>query len=605
MNNPDIVLDRLAARATQLYSLPAVAMKVLELTGNPHVDTQSLKRCIENDPALTGKILRVVNSSLFGLSREVSDLNQALALLGIKPLKMLVLGFSLPPALFTQIERDVLQRYWRHTLTKAVAGREISESLWKLPGDDAFVAGLLQDLGELLLIQEIGEPYCRLLRKVEQGHFDLAALEAETIGFDHTALTARVLAGWRLPDVLAESVSWGEGLRPSDGVAGVRSPMQQILHLAELLARFLADGRPEALAELLVIGRNYREFSDEQLERLVETLEEKVLHLADVLSLDLPEGLNYSDVLVRAHRELASVAESVAGGLLGGGAGSEPPAEVTVHGAAQAVSSAPWEGDSPIFAAATVDHWAKTPLVPRKLGQSTCERLPAEEQSLLNELEDLTAAVAGYRVSPAAAPTPATVAAAASTTASGTAGGVATCARSIAAPNGADRGAADCGVEPERALIGHLTVAARACRDSRCPLSLVLLQLEPPADEGFAPGTTGFEVLLEALERGCRELDHYCATCLPTGPGGLALILPDCERRQAVEYGNQLIRQLRCWVRDAGWTGRASEVIVSVGAATIAMPPRNFSPADMVDAASRCAYASRSSAGVVKSIEIY
>lgn len=550
MNTSDIVLDRLAARATQLYSLPTVAMKVLELTSNPHVDARSLKECIENDPALTGKILRVVNSSLFGLSREVSDLNQALALLGIKPLKMLVLGFSLPPALFAQIERDVLQRYWRHTLTKAVAGREISESLWQIPGDDSFVAGLLQDLGELLLIQELGEPYCRLLSKVEEGCFDLAAIEAETMGFDHTALTARILAGWRLPAMLAESVSWGEGLRPSDAAAGIRSPLQQILHLAELLARFLADGRPEALAELLIAGRQYREFSDEQLEQLVETLEEKVLHLADVLSLDLPDGLDYTDVLLRAHRQLAAVSESVAQSL--------------VHGHNEPAST-------------------------------------TEEQSLLDELEDLTGAVARYRSSPCepAVAAKAPVAAAVSDGPTTRREGPAVASGNHGRRAGHEEG--ECGHE----LIEHVAVAARECRNSRRPLSLILLRLEPPADDSFALGTAGYEVLFRELERGCRQLDHDGATCVPGSPGGLALILPDCERRQAVEYGNQLSRELRRWVRDARWTGRVPEVIVSVGAATIALPPRNFSPDDMVDAACRCVYASRSSAGVVKSIEIY
>ena len=99
-------------------------MEVLQLTDNPQVDTRALKECIENDPALTGKILRVVNSSLFGLSREISDLNQALALLGTKPLKLLVLGFSLPGGLYAGIEARTLARYWRRTLTKAVAARE-------------------------------------------------------------------------------------------------------------------------------------------------------------------------------------------------------------------------------------------------------------------------------------------------------------------------------------------------------------------------------------------------------------------------------------------------------------------------------------------------
>ena len=142
-------LDHLAARSGQLYSLPGVAMQVLQLTRNPQVDTRALKECIENDPAIASRILRVVNSSLFGLSREVSDLNQALALLGIKPLKLLVLGFSLPSGLFLDVESKTLLWYWKHTLTKAVAGRELSHRLWRIPGDEAFLAGLFQDLGVL------------------------------------------------------------------------------------------------------------------------------------------------------------------------------------------------------------------------------------------------------------------------------------------------------------------------------------------------------------------------------------------------------------------------------------------------------------------------
>ena len=65
------MLDQLVQRAQRLYSLPAVAMQVLELTNQPTIDVQALKECIENDPALTTRILRVVNSSLFGMSRTV------------------------------------------------------------------------------------------------------------------------------------------------------------------------------------------------------------------------------------------------------------------------------------------------------------------------------------------------------------------------------------------------------------------------------------------------------------------------------------------------------------------------------------------------------
>ena len=176
-----------------LPSLPAVAMQVLELTRDEDVKVAEIASCVQNDPALTTKILRVVNSSLFGLSRKVTDLNRALAMLGTKPLKLLVLGFSLPDELLSDLESDVLARYWRHTLIKAVAAREISEMVWDLPGDEAFIAGLLQDIGMLVLIQDLGPSYVTFLDRVWSEGGDLAALETSTLGFDHAVLSARLL----------------------------------------------------------------------------------------------------------------------------------------------------------------------------------------------------------------------------------------------------------------------------------------------------------------------------------------------------------------------------------------------------------------------------
>ena len=88
-----LTVESLLERTRDLYSLPRVAAEVVELTAQPSVDVAALKRCIEHDAALTTKILRVVNSSLFGLGSEVRDMAQALALLRIKPLKLRALSF--------------------------------------------------------------------------------------------------------------------------------------------------------------------------------------------------------------------------------------------------------------------------------------------------------------------------------------------------------------------------------------------------------------------------------------------------------------------------------------------------------------------------------
>lgn len=545
MSDPATTLDRLVAKAGQLYSLPAVAMKVLELTNNPQVDTRVLKECIENDPALTGKILRVVNSSLFGLSGEVSDLNQALALLGTKPLKLLVLGFSLPPELFAGVAGELLGRYWRHTLTKAVAGREISETLFRIPGDDAFIVGLLQDLGMLLLIQELGDPYVSFLEKAVASGSDLIALETESLGFDHTLLSARLLDNWGLPKTLVEAVAWNTVDGPASDSRGPEKTLPKTLHLAELFARLLADQQSTALHELLEAGQRYGDLTKDRLETLVVRLEEKVGHLAEILSLQLPEGLDYRDVLVQAHAQLAAVA------------------------------------------AETAEDWLR-----REHGQP----LQEEEQSLLTELRLLAEAAAEALKRPEktadlaafSSPVPGPASAARSSTAA-TPSQV---AESLTAA--ADRG-----------LLDRLEMAVAACRQARCSLSLLLVQLDDVDELTMTRGVEGFYRLREFLGTICAQVDHPCTICIPHGEAGFALILPDCERRLAIEVGNQLIHELR---RQAPKSegGKRQTVRIGVGVAAVAVPPKNFPAQNLFHGADRCLYGSHASGGsVVKSIEIY
>ena len=126
---PPNTLQRFASRAPRLYTLPAVAVRMVELAQQPEIDTVALSETIETDPALTGKILRVANSSLFGVSQQVVSLGQAFALLGAKTVRVLVLGFSLPEELLCNVEAHVLTHYWRQTALKATApGNSASES---------------------------------------------------------------------------------------------------------------------------------------------------------------------------------------------------------------------------------------------------------------------------------------------------------------------------------------------------------------------------------------------------------------------------------------------------------------------------------------------
>ena len=296
-----------------LYTRPTVAMELMRLAEETSVDAKALKECVAQDPALTCKVLRVVNSSLFGLHRPVADLNQAIGLLGIKPLKLLVLGFQSARFAVRRSRARELQWYWTNTLTRAVAARLLSEQLWHQPGDEAFIAGLLQDIGILVLLRELGEPYARFLTGVIDEKCQLASLEQDTLGFDHLQLSAALLARWQLPQRLVDAIETPKRLARLSRMTSPEGDLPQILHLAEMLMQLVGQRRLTVLPDLMEAGRLYRGMTKSKLAELVEGLQPQVDQLADVLSLELAEERNYVQMLVDAQRQMAVLSEEIAG----------------------------------------------------------------------------------------------------------------------------------------------------------------------------------------------------------------------------------------------------------------------------------------------------
>jgi HD-like signal output (HDOD) protein len=292
------ILDYLAARSAQLYSLPSVAAEVLQLTGSGEVDRPALRACLENDPALTTRILKVVNSSLFGLTRKVTDLGQALALLGVKPLKMLVLGFSLPHQLVAETEKEVLTEYWRHTLLKAAGCRELCRRLFPARAEEAFTAGLLQDLGELVLIQQLGPTYIRFRGQVRNEQRPLREAEWLALGFDHVELSARLLGQWGMPPAFIAAVAskHGEGESPA-----ADQPLIKVLYVAELMA-LVVEGGCAGQMGLTTVAQDELGLNAEQVQEILDVLTQRAEELARILSLEMPAR---ADLSAAAHARLA------------------------------------------------------------------------------------------------------------------------------------------------------------------------------------------------------------------------------------------------------------------------------------------------------------
>jgi HD-like signal output (HDOD) protein/GGDEF domain-containing protein len=543
MNDVTTRVAEIATRASALYSRPTVALEIVRLAGEPQVDPREIKECLERDPALACRILRVVNSSFFGVRREIADLGQALNVLGIKPLKLLVLGFSLPDELFAQMAAEQLQWYWTTTLTRAVAARLLATELWHQDGDEAFLAGLMQDIGILALLREFGPPYAKLLSGVIHQRSDLAALERDSLGFDHVELTAALLDRWQLPRRLVDAIAAPKKVdRLTRSTANTDLP--KILHLAELLAQLVGQLRTSVLPELMEAGGEYQDLTKGRLQVLVEKLQPQVHQLADALSLELPRDRNYVEVLASAQKHMASLSEELAGNL--------------------------------------AHH--------RSEDQAYTE--------LLHEAQELTVAMQEFLYEKQQ-PRPDE--------------GVDRTWHSWHAPHDRTQGERGAAQQTEGALedsVGIVSVLRRLstivplCRVKRHELSLLMMEYHF-ADVLAATGDDVLPDVRQALIDACYDHHDTNVEVLSITATQLALILPNCERRQAVAIANDVLAKLSNLAPSQDTDQVVHELTVSAGVATVGAVPKNFDPWRLVESAERCLNAARSSnTNAVKSIEI-
>lgn len=538
---PDAI-DQIVDRAGALFTLPAVAVEVLRLTESPRVDVQALKACIERDPALTVKILRVVNSSLFGLPREVSDLNQALALLGIKPLKLLALGFSLPESLFLAAARDQLDWYWKTSLVRAVAAREISEQLFQKPGDDAFLAGLLQDIGVLVLLSELRQPYAELLSEAIAAQVDLAKLEQSALGFDHRQLTAGLLKRWNLPPLLTAAIGAAHDTRYWAHNKAEHAHLVRVLHLAELFAQLIGQRRLSVLPDLLEVGEAYCQLDKAMLNDLIATLEPKVRQLANVLSLQLASGEDYTQIIVQAHAQMSQVAEGVAA----------PLSRRLADEVASPIESDLYETRAMILA--------------RQLRASFEDfyrgsAAGGERESSIASSSAPVAAPAESRVVRPFAP-------------------------SLPDLTGMSE------------IETRLTLEVGRCRSLRRPIGLAVIEAQPAE----LLDATQSELIERLLDRACHGSDGG-VTFERLGACRRIMFLPGRDRHEAVSAARHTVDEVRASLGPFIRSEQLSPIAVGAGVASAATPAKNFRALSLLETAERCLTAALRSGGV-KSLEV-
>lgn len=204
------VLDRIL-RCPTLPTLPAVAVRVIDLTSNPNVSLDELASVIQNDQALAARMLKTVNSTFYGLRRPCSNISQALVMLGLSTVKSLALSFSLVSSLGSRAgEGFDFVAYWRRGLYSAVAAKCIARAAGVLQEDEAFLGGLLQDIGMVAMHRALSARYLEVLAESRGDHRQLIRCELAALELQHPDVGAMLATRWKLPAELIIPVRYHE-----------------------------------------------------------------------------------------------------------------------------------------------------------------------------------------------------------------------------------------------------------------------------------------------------------------------------------------------------------------------------------------------------------
>jgi putative nucleotidyltransferase with HDIG domain len=200
-------------RVREIPSLPEVVNKIIQLLGQPHTSAAEISKLISYDPGLTSRVLRMVNSASYGIQRQITSIQHAIMILGFNTVRGLVLSASIFK-LFAGGKKSGLfdpMAYWRHSMLTAMLGRLVCKAYALPEGDEAFSAGMLHDIGKLVLHEHFTADY-NLVQRLALEHHCLPhgerflLLERQGVGTNHSDIGAQLAVKWKLPATLTEVI---------------------------------------------------------------------------------------------------------------------------------------------------------------------------------------------------------------------------------------------------------------------------------------------------------------------------------------------------------------------------------------------------------------
>jgi len=223
-----------------LPTLPVILDKMNRIAGDPETSAKKLGEIISDDPASASKILRIVNSSFYGLPHKISTVSHAIVILGFNAVKSIVMSSTIFDAFAKAGSEAGFDRmeFWKHSIGTGTSARAVARRMGIAQTEEYFVAGLLHDIGKVLLDQFLHPVFVKILETAASKKILFVSAEDSILGLNHAQIGEWLFQKWGLPAPLVAAVRFHHDPKR----AGEHVRFAAVIHVADILCRAIRLG---------------------------------------------------------------------------------------------------------------------------------------------------------------------------------------------------------------------------------------------------------------------------------------------------------------------------------------------------------------------------
>ena len=240
----ELIKTRIIGKLKEIKSFPQFVLDTLRKLNDPTSSATDVAASLSRDEGLVLRTLKLANSAAYGMTRHISDISEAIALLGYKNISNIVLAATVYSVMDKGLSGYALDRgeLWRHSLTTAYASRYIAQVTKKAPPEEAYVGGLLHDIGKVVLNDYVRFGYGIIVKLVEEEHLPFIEAELKVLGFDHATVGSLLVERWGLPEPYKYSTALHHVPNNLDEEHAEFQPLVDIVSVANSMCLMLGVG---------------------------------------------------------------------------------------------------------------------------------------------------------------------------------------------------------------------------------------------------------------------------------------------------------------------------------------------------------------------------